>query len=211
MQRERGNVLVIMVFFMVALTVLVMVLIDLEQVRQVQAMAEAAAQAAVTDGAREDLSASTLYPLCPPYEHCPRTPRVAAIQNDDVLQARVRTSLARNLQSVAYLLYRATPLDVANRAEIAVVNPRGSECLPSPFGDDPERCYYEPFVALRVRVPLKALWGGIQFEYPVTAVGAASDNVNEQRPATPVPTWTPIGPIPTFPAPRPTCDPSNCG
>jgi hypothetical protein len=205
MRRERGNVAVITAFFMVALAVLVMTLVDLEQVRQAQVMAETAAQAAVTDGAREDLSASTLYPLCPPYEHCPRTPRAPAIQGDDMLQARVRTSLARNLQSIAYLLYRATPLDVANRAEIAVVNPRGGECLPSPFYPGPGRapCYYKPFVALRVRVPLKALWGGVQFEYPVTAVGAASDNVNEQRPATPVPTSTPIGPLPTWAAPTP--------
>jgi hypothetical protein len=115
---------------------------------------------------------------------------------------RVRATLARDLQSIAYLLDRVTPLDVANRAEIAVVNPRNGSCEHNPFDDfDPESCYFKPFVALRVRVPLKALWGGLAFEYPVMVVGAASDDVSAQRRATPVPTWTPIGPLPTS-APR---------
>jgi hypothetical protein len=211
MNGERGNVLVVMAFGMVALAILVAVLIDLDQVRQAQVAAETAAQAAVTDGARLDLDASTLYPLCPPGDSCTRSPRASAILAGDALRIRVRAALARDLESIAYLLYKATPLDVANRAEIAVVNPHDGSCERNPFDDVDERCYYKPFVALRVRVPLKALWGGVPFEYPVMAVGAASDDVSVQRRATPVPTWTPIGPIPTFPAPRPTCDPSNCG
>ncbi len=208
--REAGNTLVVMAFFMASLLILLMVGVDLIQVRQAQVMVETAAQDAAVDGARVDLQASTLIPRCPPLVAC-EPALVLAIPDTTATREHVRQSLARNLASVAYLMEGTTPDQVAAQAEMVVVNPQGGRCMPSPLSIGPARgpCYYDPFVAVRVTVPLKALWGATHFQYRVAVVGALTDNPTVQQPPTPIPTSTP-GPIPTWPVPGPTCRPSDC-
>ena len=119
--------------------------------------------------------------------------------------ARVRRLLADNLQGVAYLMDNSTPEKVAQNAEIVVVSPQDGECVRSPFrGGHGVPCYYDAFVAVRITVPLKALWGATTVAYGIDVVGALSDDPFLQHPATPIPTGTPA-PVPTFPVPRPTC------
>ncbi len=103
------------------------------------------------------------------------------------------------------------PPQVAAQSEMVIVNPQGGRCMANPLAIGPARgpCYYDPFVAVRVTVPLKALWGATHFQYRVAVVGALTDNPTVQQPPTPIPTSTP-GPIPTWPVPGPTCRPSDC-
>lgn len=210
--RERGQVIVVMAFFMVALLTLVAVLIDLIQVRQAQVQIDSAAQVAAVDGARINLDSSTLIPaplICPLGNNCAsRTLKIP--DSEHTLQA-VRASLERNLASVEFLMEGATPKSVAQEAEIKVVNPSPGACVPSPFDDGAGRgnCYYDPFIAVRVTVPLKTLWGAATAKYQVVVAGALTDNPMDQRPPTPIPTSTPV-PYPTFALPRPTCDPRIC-
>ena len=208
--RERGQTLIAMAFFLASLVIVAAVLIDLIQVREAQVAVETAIQSGAVDGARMDLPASTLIPRCPPGEKCTFPPRELAVPDDDATHARVRAALAQNLESVAYLLDGVTPKEIAAKAEIAVVNPQDGACLPSPFAEGSEVpvCYYDAFVAARVAVPLRVLWGSTRFSYRVAVVGALTDDPFKQHPATPIPTSTPA-PVPTFPLPGPTCGP-NC-
>jgi hypothetical protein len=199
--RERGQSLVVMAFFLVGILVVFAILLDLIQVRQAEVMVETAAQDAAVGGARMRLDVSTLIPRGPG-----QPPRRLAIPDDDATRVRVRQALVGNLRSMAYLMDGTTPEQVASSAEIAIVNPGIGECRPSPFYPGPGRapCYYDAFVAVRVRVPLRALWGATTLTYPVAVVGAITDDTLAQHPATPIPTSTPA-PVPTFPLPRPTC------
>lgn len=211
--REAGNTLIVMAFFLTALLILLVIGADLIQVRQAQVMVQTAAQNAAVDGARTDVPRGALIPLCPRPgpANCQPEPRRLAIPDTQATQELVRRSLAANLASVAYLMDGMTPEQAAAQAELVVVNPQGGQCEASPFQGGPSRppCYYDPFVAVRVTVPLKALWGATSFKYEVAVVGALTDNALEQRPPTPIPTSTPA-PVPTFPVPAPTCDPRVC-
>lgn len=206
--REQGNVLVIVAFFMLALLMLLMVLLDDIQVNQARMLIDAAVQAAAVDGARADPSASLLVPPCSGGA-CPSPARVLSVRNDEVTEKRVRVSLERELASVAYLMDGTTPAQVAASAEIAIVTPGGAaRCQPSPF-PGPQGCYLDPFVAVRVTVPIELLWGAFTFKYQSVAIGGATDNALEQLPATPIPTALPVV-VPTWVVPPPTCDPTMC-
>ncbi len=196
MIRESGNTAILVAFAMTALAAVMAVLIDLVQVRQAQIVVEAAAQAAVVDGARVDVQLSLLG------QNLTEPARRLAIPNSTGTGDRVRHSLAANLESLAYLMDGTTPAQVASQAEIAIVNPVNGDCEPNPVAPAGLRapCYYDPFIGMRVIIPMKALWGSVRFEYQVVVVGALTDNEQGQRPATPMPTSTPA-PVPTFPLP----------
>ena len=207
--RERGNTLVIAACFMMSLLMLLMVWLDEAQVNQARMMIDAAVQAAAVDGVRADAAASMLVPPCETGGHCTPPVRRLAVRDSEALRLRVRDALERGLASVAYLMEGTTPAEVAATAEIAVVTPGGwSRCQPSPF-PGPSGCYTDPFVAVRVTVPMQLLWGAVSFKYQAVAVGATTDNELEQLGATPIPTPRPAV-VPTWSVPRPTCDPRIC-
>lgn len=206
---ERGNTMVIAAFFLVSLLMLLMVWLDEAQVNQARMMIDTAVQAAAVDGVRADAAASMLVPPCEEGGHCTQPIRRLAVRDSEILRKRVRDALERGLDSVAYLMNGTTPAEVAARAEIAVVTPGGwSRCQPSPF-PGPSGCYTDPFVAVRVTVPLRLLWGSVSFKYQTVAIGATTDNALGQLAATPIPTPRPVV-VPTWSVPRPTCDPRIC-
>lgn len=209
MGRERGNTMVIAAFFLVSLLVLLMVWLDEAQVNQARMMIDAAVQAAAVDGVRADSAASMLVPPCEEGGHCTHPVRRLAVRDSEILRKRVRDALERGLAGVAHLMEGTTPAEVAARAEIAVVAPGSlSRCRPSPF-PGPSGCYTDPFVAVRVTVPLQLLWGAVSFKYQTVGIGAATDNAQDQLGATPIPTPRPVV-VPTWSVPRPTCDPRIC-
>lgn len=207
--REQGNVLVIVAFFMVALLTLLMVLLDEIQLNQARMMIDTAVQAAAVDGVRADMSAGMLAPPCQLGGPCPPPARRLVVRDSEALRTQVRAALERDLASVAYLMDGATPAEVAAKAEIVVVTPGGTaRCQPSPF-PGPQGCYLDPFVAVRVTVPLQLLWGAVTFKYQSAAIGSTTDNALGQMSATPIPTPLPMV-VPTWAAPPPTCDPRTC-
>lgn len=207
--RERGDILLVAAAFMLALLVLVMILLDQVQVNSARMMIDTAVQAAAVDGVRADPLISTLLPPCGPGGPCPAGTRRLVVTDSAELRARVRATLVRDLASVAYLMSDTTPQAVAAAAEIAVVSPGDAvRCSPSPF-PGPTGCYHDPFVAVRVVVPLHLLGGALTFKYQSVAVGAVTDNALGQLGATPMPTPRP-GVVPTWVVPPPTCDPTIC-
>lgn len=210
---EGGQILVLLAFFMLALIVILAVAVNLGEVRQAQLGVTVAAQNAAADGARLDLGVATL--LGPDSRGAARR---IAIPATAATEKRVRRSLALNLEGVAHLLDGITPEEAAQRAEIAIVNPQNGRCERNPLAPpspSDTRCYYDAFVAMRLRLPMRALWGSLSYTYETVVVAAVTDNEVEQHPATamptstrpPIATWqivaTPGGRPTATPAPRP--------
>jgi hypothetical protein len=210
---ESGQILVLLAVFMLVLIVLLAVAVNLGEVRKAQLGITVGAQNAAADGARLDLGVATLLGTDPG-----GAARRIAIPATAATQKRVRRSLALNLEGVAYLMDGITPEEAAEKAEIAIVNPQSGRCERNPLAPPStsrEDCYYDAFVAMRVSIPMRALWGSISYTYETVVVASVTDNEVEQHPATamptstrpPIATWqivaTPGGRATATPAPRP--------
>jgi hypothetical protein len=88
----------------------------------------------------------------------------------DRAEAATRWLLADNLARLPFLA--GEPEEMADEAEVWVLNPAPGECLPDPLGGP---CHEVPFVTLRVRMPVLLPWG----HWPVTLPGRAVAEAGE--------------------------------
>jgi len=82
-----------------------------------------------------------------------------------------RRLLAANLARLPFL--DGNPAEMAQEAEVHVVNPGPGECRPDPLGGP---CHEVPFVTLGVKVPLNTPWGGWRLTLPIRAVAEAGES-----------------------------------
>ena len=82
-----------------------------------------------------------------------------------------RRLLAENLARLPFL--DGDPGEMANRAEVHVLNPKPGECLADPLGGP---CHEVPFVTLRVKMPLRLPWGSWALTLPGRAVAEAGES-----------------------------------
>jgi hypothetical protein len=81
-----------------------------------------------------------------------------------------RRLLAEDLARLPYL--DGDPQDVAQKAEVYVLNPAPGKCLADPLGGS---CHEVPFVTVRVQVPVRLPWGSWPLTLPGRAVAEAGE------------------------------------
>jgi hypothetical protein len=82
-----------------------------------------------------------------------------------------RRLLAENLAYLPFL--EGDPEEMAQDAEVYVLNPSPGVCLADPLGGP---CHEAPFVTLRVRMPVRLPWGNWPVALPGRAVAEAGES-----------------------------------